>query len=133
MRHTRSVVSAGLVTAAWCAGGCRGTPAVPASVGETAQSSDTAFVELGRFEERGTPNGRGGCTWGQTSVPQPGNTRKGVVHEVHSVSVNNQDCVRLNAYGYRGAAAPMDTAGMASSSRTRTLSVDSLRPQPKRP
>jgi hypothetical protein len=127
MRRTRSVVAAGLVAVA-----CRATPAVPSRAGEAAQSADTTFVELGRFEERGTRNSRGSCEWGTTVPPQTWDTPKGALREFHSVSVN-QECVRLNAYGYRWARPPMDTAGTESRTSTRTLTADSLRPQPKRP
>jgi hypothetical protein len=146
-RRQRSFV-ARLAAIAWSIAGCRATPSVPAgAAGETSagppgatllQPSDTAFIELGRYYERGTTDGRGGCTWGVTGAPHPNDTIKGVAHYVQTVSVNSQSCVRLNAYGYRRSRRPEDTASaaglsMESRTRTRVLTVDSLRAQPKRP
>lgn len=143
------ILAAGLAAVAWFSAGCRAKPPVPASAaaddasgdprGATpVQPSDTAFVELGRYDERGAPDGRGGCTWGLTGVPHPNDTVKGVAHYVQTVSVNRQSCVRLNAYGYRRSRRQEDTAsaagiGMESRTGTRMLTVDSLRAQPKRP
>ena len=76
--------------------------------------------------------GRGHCGWGMTVPPENWETPKGALRELHGVSVN-QECVRVNAYGYRWARPPMDTAGYESRTSTRTFTADSPRPEPKRP
>ena len=90
-----------------------------------AAPSDTTFFEVSRHEDRGKMNARGQCTWGLESIPGPGDTLIGILREGHTISVDPHTCVRVEAYGYRRTAPPMDTAG--GERRSLTVTLDSTR------
>ena len=83
---------------------------------------DTTFVELRRFEDRGSPLTNGGCGWRGGPLPSPSNPAiKKFILEERTVSMDREACTRVVAQGYRRAAPIRDTANGESRAITITI------------
>ena len=129
--QTRMVLSAlaslGIVS---CGGGSspaippsqRGSEASLASRAASAAPADTAFIEVRRFERRGSANAKGGCQW-NTAAEAPLTISNGGTLETRTLSFDAKACTQLVAVGYRKVPLPNDTTGYEERSRSSTAEI----------
>jgi hypothetical protein len=86
-----------------------------ARVGPT---SDTAFVELRRYESQGVKSPQGGCRW-SGKARAPDDTLRGVMYAERTLSVDGERCKRVVAFGYwKGAPPTDDTTGYGEDTKS---------------
>jgi hypothetical protein len=77
--------------------------------------SDTAFIEISRFERHGIRNARGHCQWSYANDP-PMSVSRGGRREVRVVALDRTTCTQVAAVGYRRVYPPDDTTGFEAES-----------------
>ena len=93
-----------------------------------AASSDTTFVELRRYEDRGSKLANGACRWSTTTMPSgPDTLLKRVFFEERSIPTDREKCLRLVVQGYRKARPVIDATNGDSASSTVLLDSAALR------
>src|SRR5258705_11271363 len=103
----------------------RGSEASLASRASSAAPDDTAFVEVRRFERRGSANAKGGCQWNM-AAEAPLTISDGGTLETRTLSFDAKACTQLVAVGYPKVPLPTDTTGFEERSTSSTADMRTI-------